>query len=187
MNAEQQIISVNKAFCRSTHYDFYEVIGEDLGFLLEESGTEPLSAQIQRTMLDKESWQGEVRFRRRSGRDLPGLAHGVGRARGQGAGAVANHIGIAIDITDRKRSEERIQFLAHHDVLTELPNRSLCVQAPADGAGAGAPLPVKRSRCCSSTWTVSRPSTTRWATTLATACCARWPHASRRPCAAATP
>ncbi len=43
-------------------------------------------------------------------------------------GAVVNHIGIAIDITDRKRNEERIQFLAHHDVLTELPNRSLCVQ-----------------------------------------------------------
>ena len=31
MNAEQQIISVNKAFCRSTHYDFYELIGDDTG------------------------------------------------------------------------------------------------------------------------------------------------------------
>src|SRR3989344_2518029 len=46
MNADQQIISVNKAFCRCTHYDFYEVIREDLGFLLEESGAEPLSAQM---------------------------------------------------------------------------------------------------------------------------------------------
>ena len=127
MNAEQQIISVNKAFCRSTHYDFYEVIGEDLGFLLEEPGGEPLSAQIGRTMLDKESWQGEVRFRRRSGETYPAWLM-VSAVRESKGGAVANHIGIAIDITDRKRSEERIQFLAHHDVLTELPNRSLCVQ-----------------------------------------------------------
>ena len=127
MNAEQQIISVNKAFCRSTHYDFYEVIGEDLGFLLEESGAEPLSAQIQRTMLDKESWQGEVRFRRRSGETYPAWLM-VSAVRETKGGTLANHIGIAIDITDRKRSEERIQFLAHHDVLTELPNRSLCVQ-----------------------------------------------------------
>ena len=127
MNAEQQIISVNKAFCRSTHYDFYEVIGEDLGFLLEESGSEPLSAQIQRTMLDKESWQGEVRFRRRSGETYPAWLMVSAVREGKG-GAVANHIGIAIDITDRKLNEERIQFLAHHDVLTELPNRSLCVQ-----------------------------------------------------------
>ncbi|CAN7404917.1 EAL domain-containing protein [Acidovorax sp. LjRoot38] len=127
MNADQQIISVNKAFCRSTHYDFYEVIGEDLGFLLEESGAEPLSAQIHRTMLDKESWQGEVRFRRRSGETYPAWLM-VSAVRETKGGTLANHIGIAIDITDRKRSEERIQFLAHHDVLTELPNRSLCVQ-----------------------------------------------------------
>ena len=127
MNAEQQIISVNKAFCRSTHYDFYEVIGEDLGFLLEEAGGEPLSAQINRTMLEKESWQGEVRFRRRSGETYPAWLM-VSAVRESKGGPVANHIGIAIDITDRKLNEERIQFLAHHDVLTELPNRSLCVQ-----------------------------------------------------------
>ncbi len=127
MNADQQIISVNKAFCRSTHYDFYELIGEGLGSLLEESGGEPLSAQIRRTMADKESWQGEVRFRRRSGETYPAWLMVSAVREGKG-GAVANHIGIAIDITDRKHNEERIQFLAHHDVLTELPNRSLCVQ-----------------------------------------------------------
>ena len=127
MNAEQQIISVNKAFCRSTHYDFYEVIGEGLSFLMEDAGGEPLPAQIQRAMIDKESWQGEVRFRRRSGETYPAWLM-VSAVRETKGGAVANHIGIAIDITDRKRSEERIQFLAHHDVLTELPNRSLCVQ-----------------------------------------------------------
>ncbi|MDH4419821.1 MAG: EAL domain-containing protein [Acidovorax sp.] len=127
MNADQQIISVNNAFCRSTHYDFYELIGEGLGSLLEEAGGEPLSAQIRRTMADKESWQGEVRFRRRSGETYPAWLMVSAVREGKG-GAVANHIGIAIDITDRKHNEERIQFLAHHDVLTELPNRSLCVQ-----------------------------------------------------------
>lgn len=33
--------------------------------------------------------------------------------------------GSITDITDRKRSEARIQFLAHHDGLTGLPNRTL--------------------------------------------------------------
>ena len=127
MNADQKIISVNKAFCRSTHYDFYEVIGEDLGFLLEDAGGEPLSQQISRTMQEKESWQGEVRFRRRSGETYPAWLM-VSAVRESKGGPVANHIGISIDITDRKLNEERIQFLAHHDVLTELPNRSLCVQ-----------------------------------------------------------
>ncbi len=33
--------------------------------------------------------------------------------------------GIVRDITERKESEVRLHFLAHHDVLTSLPNRSL--------------------------------------------------------------
>lgn len=128
MNADHRIISVNHALCRSTHHDFYEIIGEDLGFLLQQDqGDEPLAAVVRRAMQDKESWQGEVRFRRRSGETYPAWLMVSAVREGKG-GEVTNHIGIAIDITDRKRSEERIQFLAHHDVLTELPNRSLCVQ-----------------------------------------------------------
>ena len=127
MDAQHQVLSVNKAFCRSTHYDFYELIGESLGMLLEEGTGEPLEVQMANTMRDKESWQGEVRFRRRSGETYPAWLM-VSAVREGKDGLVSNHIGIAIDITDRKRSEERIQFLAHHDVLTELPNRSLCVQ-----------------------------------------------------------
>jgi diguanylate cyclase (GGDEF)-like protein/PAS domain S-box-containing protein len=34
-------------------------------------------------------------------------------------------VGIAHDITERKSTEERLSFLAHHDALTNLPNRAL--------------------------------------------------------------
>jgi diguanylate cyclase (GGDEF)-like protein len=100
-----------------------------LGLLLDEDGGDaPLCQRILDTMRERESWQGEVRFRRRSGETYPAwLMVSAVREGGKG-GAVANHIGIAIDITDRKLNEERIRFLAHHDVLTELPNRSLCEQ-----------------------------------------------------------
>ncbi|MDA8521588.1 EAL domain-containing protein [Acidovorax sp. NCPPB 4044] len=128
MNAAQRILSVNQAFCRSTHYDFYEVIGEQLGLLLDAPDEPAPGAAIARTLAEKESWQGEVRFRRRSGETYPAWLMVSAVREGGKAGAVTNHIGIAIDITDRKRNEERIRFLAHHDVLTELPNRSLCVQ-----------------------------------------------------------
>ena len=40
-------------------------------------------------------------------------------------GAVTMLEGIIDDITDRKRSEERLAFLAQYDVLTGLPNRAL--------------------------------------------------------------
>jgi len=56
-------------------------------------------------------------------------------------GNVAGIEGVAHDITERRQAEARIDFLAHHDPLTELPNRLLfkdrCERAMAHGQRAG--------------------------------------------------
>jgi PAS domain-containing protein len=122
MNAQRKVVSVNAAFCRSTGYEYYEVLGEEMGFLLEGQGPDWAALTDMAGCL-----AGRGAFPPPVGRDLPGLAHGVCGARGQGPPPHRrNLIGIAIDITDRKAKEERIRFLAQHDVLTELPNRALC-------------------------------------------------------------
>jgi diguanylate cyclase (GGDEF)-like protein/PAS domain S-box-containing protein len=128
MDANQKILSVNRAFCRSTSYDFYEVIGEQLDLLLDDFGTEPLTRRIAHAVEERDAWHGEVRFRRRSGETYPAWLMISAVRETQKEALVSHYIGISVDITDRKRTEARVQFLAEHDVLTELPNRSLCVE-----------------------------------------------------------
>ncbi len=47
-------------------------------------------------------------------------------------GEVRRYIGVVLDITDRKKSEQKIGYLAHHDTLTGLPNRAAFNQRLAD-------------------------------------------------------
>lgn len=123
MDESRKIISVNRSFCRSTGYEFHEVTGEDMSFLVD-AEHDHLWADLQ----DKEAWQGEVHIRKQSGERYPAWLMVSAVHKNATSGEVVNFIGISIDITDRKAKEERIRFLAQHDVLTELPNRGLCQQ-----------------------------------------------------------
>ncbi len=123
LDEARKIISVNRAFCRSTGYDFYEVLGEDMGVLVDVS-QDQLWADLQ----GKEAWQGEVHIRKQSGDKYPAWFMVSAVQKSATSGDVVNYICISIDITDRKAKEERIRFLAQHDVLTELPNRAMCQQ-----------------------------------------------------------
>ena len=82
--------------------------------------------------LDKRgAWQGEVQHEaaQRRAATRPGWWCSAVR---DGAGPGRRTTSAPrIDITDRKRSEERIRYLAQHDVLTGLPNRVAVHRAPA--------------------------------------------------------
>ncbi|HEX4329645.1 MAG TPA: EAL domain-containing protein [Burkholderiales bacterium] len=127
MDPDHRILSVNRAFCRSTLYEFHEVLSETPDFLLSDRHKQTdFFANFWNSVDARGAYQGEIWIRRRNGDVYPAwLVVSVVR---DAVGDVSHYIGISLDISDRKESEERIQFLAQHDALTQLPNRSLCLE-----------------------------------------------------------
>ncbi len=126
LGADECILSVNRAFVRATGYEFQEVLGQRPEFLVESQSDTPFFQSIWGAVIQRGTWQGEVRMQRRSGEHFPAwLMISVVR---DPQNKPLYYICTSIDITDRKTSEERIRFLAQHDVLTDLPNRALCTE-----------------------------------------------------------
>jgi len=68
-------------------------------------------------------WRGEIVNRRKNGEYFPEWLT-ISMVRSD-AGEVTNYVAVFSDLTARKQVEERLDFLAHYDALTALPNRIL--------------------------------------------------------------
>jgi diguanylate cyclase (GGDEF)-like protein/PAS domain S-box-containing protein len=122
-DADEKIISVNKAFSRITGYEAGDVLGQTPHRLRSGRHDEQFFADMWHQLQETGSWQGEVWDRRANGELYPKwLSMGLFR---NAAHEVSHYFSIFTDISDRKRAEGRIHHLAFFDPLTELPNRTL--------------------------------------------------------------
>ncbi|MBP6709575.1 MAG: EAL domain-containing protein, partial [Candidatus Accumulibacter sp.] len=124
-DAEHRILSANPAFEAMTGYRADEIIGAEPSVIsLGHSGPEQDVAAVMREALAASGyWQGEVWNRRRSGEGYPGWL-GVSAVQ-EADKRPKYYIYIFSDISERKEAQKRIEYLAHHDPLTGLPNRLL--------------------------------------------------------------
>ena len=79
-------------------------------------------------------------------------------------------ITVMHDLTERKRDEARIAYMAHHDPLTDLPNRAAFNQCLSGDRRSVRDIERQLWPSDASTSTASRPSTTCSARTPATPC-----------------
>jgi diguanylate cyclase (GGDEF)-like protein/PAS domain S-box-containing protein len=120
---DYRFVSVNTAFTRMTGYAEHEVLGRDAS-LLNGSRHAPASYnQLRQTLAETGHWRGELWQRRKDGEEFLSWVelNEVCDASGQRTHMIA----VLTDITDRKRAEQELRYLANYDTLTGLPNRAL--------------------------------------------------------------
>lgn len=117
------ILSVNPAFAEMAGVDPARAAGQRLADFAADAAGEDLEARLRRALAERGQWSGEVRARRADGGGFSNwLSVSTVRDR---AGEPTHCVAMFSDMTERKASQARMAFLAHHDPLTQLPNRLL--------------------------------------------------------------
>lgn len=123
MDVDFNIVDANPAFYQSSQYSDEEVIGKHLKTLksgLEDNNINNLIWQI----LDNQGhWNGKVTSHNKRGEvctewlTLSCVKDNQGR--------ISNYVGVFSDISYFIQQQDNLEHIAHHDMLTKLPNRLL--------------------------------------------------------------
>jgi diguanylate cyclase (GGDEF)-like protein/PAS domain S-box-containing protein len=122
-NSAGDIVAINPAFTNITGYSEAEALGKNPS--IRQSGRHDKSfyQAMWTSILETGSWHGEIWNRRKTGETYPEWLT-INTVKDE-AGNTINYVAVFTDISQMKRSEGELSYLAHHDPLTELPNRLL--------------------------------------------------------------
>lgn len=118
-----RIVAVNPAFTEITGFDAEEVMSTDPRATVIDPAHHDARffSEMSESLQARGRWEGEVFARRRSGETFSALLS-MTTVR-DAEGHPSHFVSMYSDITARKAAEARIEFMAHHDALTGLPNR----------------------------------------------------------------
>ncbi|MGK0247812.1 MAG: diguanylate cyclase (GGDEF)-like protein/PAS domain S-box-containing protein [Oleispira sp.] len=117
------IINVNKTFEIITGYTQNEVLGRQPRFLDSEINEPKMYKKIINILYTKDHWDGEVWSKRKNQENYPQLLN-ISTVYDK-IGNVKNFVILFSDITLLKKNQMQLEHIAHYDVLTQLPNRTL--------------------------------------------------------------
>ncbi|HEX5622918.1 MAG TPA: EAL domain-containing protein, partial [Sulfuricurvum sp.] len=112
---------VNAAFTKATGYTSAEAIGKNPRMLHSGKTLSTTYKNMWGKLSRGENWKGEFINRHKDGTEYIEAIH-VSPIR-QADGNITHYMAIEEDISERKRAEEKIHYLANFDILTGLPNR----------------------------------------------------------------
>lgn len=122
-DAQGLIVHVNRAFMEITGYSREDVMGERPSLFKSGRHSSNFYQQMFQTLERTGEWSGEIWNRRKSGEIYPQWQ--TIRVIHNDQGQVSHYVAVFSDISAIKDSEHELAHLAHHDPLTDLPNRLL--------------------------------------------------------------
>lgn len=120
-DTRNRIVSVNRAVEKISGYSREELIGKPPSTFSSGAHGETFYKTMWQTLTTTGHWQGEISNRHKGGRIYTEWLN-INEVKDD-AGQVCNYVAVFSDISDLKSSRERLDYLAHHDLLTGLPNR----------------------------------------------------------------
>ena len=117
------IQTVNAAFTAMTGFEAAEVVGQTTRVLKSGRHGAEYYAAMWHSLSERGYWQGEVWNRHKDGESYQEWAtiHAVFDRHG----GVEHYVAVYSDLANIKAAHRRAEYLATHDVLTGLPNRTL--------------------------------------------------------------
>ena len=123
LDREFNYISINPAFTRTTGYGEREVIGQNANLLDSTQHDVAFYNRVRQKLATEGHWAGEMWQRRKNGQEF--LCSIEANATEGIYGEHRLYIAVITDITQQKRAEQELRYLANFDTLTNLPNRAM--------------------------------------------------------------
>lgn len=132
LDSKRRIVTVNHAFTTITGYAPEEVVGQMFARPQSVKIPGPTIHAVWEDVRSAGRWEGEVWNVRKNGGVYP-TRLSLSAVHDQRRKTVGHYVAVFNDISSQKANEEHLKFLATHDPLTGLPNRSefkrLCYEA----------------------------------------------------------
>jgi diguanylate cyclase (GGDEF)-like protein/PAS domain S-box-containing protein len=135
LDDERRVVAANASFETITGHVGSELLGTEPYLLHSGLQRQKNFHELEASVEAGERWRGEIRSRRRDGTELP-LLLSVVPVQNE-AGVASRYVLTTTDLTGVRKAEERLQYLAHHDPLTDLPNRLLTTERLAHALKRG--------------------------------------------------